>query len=194
MILLQKFLVVAVSLGVATTVWAADFQQLLTEGQTAFMRGDIPAAKQSFLQARKLQPTNPTVIGYLRQIAVAEKKNPTLASTEIEYKGPIIPKIEFREATFASALEFMRKKASELSGGKKSINFVLQIPPEQQNTPVSLNLTNIPFNEALRYIAELINAKVEYQQYAVVIKPAGAGAAAPVGEVKPTPDAPAFPQ
>lgn len=188
MTLLQKFLLSVVSLGIASSAWAVDFQQLLTDGQTAFMRGDMAAAKRNFLQANKMAPNNPTVIGFLKQIETAEKKNPRTVSTEAEYKGIIIPKIDFKEATFAAALEFMKKKASELTGGKKSINFVLQIPPEQQQTPVSLTLSNIPFNEALRYIAEMNNAQVEYQKFAVVIKPAGGGAAP--SEAKLTPGVP----
>jgi len=189
MTLLQKFLLVAVSLGVASGAWAADIQQFLTEGQTAFMRGDMAAAKRSFQTANKIDPKNPTAIGFLRQIAAAEAKNPGIATSEGEYKGIIIPQIQFRDATFAAALDFMKKKVVELSGGKKSVNFVLQIPPEQQNTPVTLNLSDIPFTEALRYIAELVNAKVEYQKYAVVIKPVGGGAVA-TSEGKPSSNAP----
>jgi hypothetical protein len=189
MTLLQKFLLAAVSLGVASGAWAADFQQLLTDGQTAFMRGDMAAAKRSFLQANKMAPNNPTVIGFLKQIETAEKKNPGTVSTEGEYKGIIIPKIEFKEATFGAALDFMKKKVTELTGGKKSVNFVLQISPEQQNTPVSLTLSDIPFTEALRYIAEMNNAKVEYQKFAVVIKPAGGDAG--TSEAKLSPKAPA---
>jgi hypothetical protein len=188
--LLQKSLLVAVSLGVASSAWAADIQKLLTEGQTAFMRGDVPTAKRNFEMANKLDPKNPTVIGFLKQIAAAEAKNPALASTEIEYRGIIIPQLQFKEATLNSAIEFMKKKVSDLTGGKKSINIVNKLGPEAQNTPITLNLTNIPFTEALRYIAELVGAKVEYQKYAVVLAPAGGGAA-PVSEAKATPDAPA---
>jgi hypothetical protein len=184
--LLQKFLLAAASIGIVSGACAQDIQKYLTEGQTAFMRGDVPTAKRNFEMANKLAPKNPTVIGFLKQIAAAEAKNPALASTEIEYKGIIIPQLQFREATFDSALEFLKKKVSELTGGKKSVNFVNQLPPDQQNTPITLNLTNIPVTEALRYVAELVNAKVEYQKFAVVIKPAGP---TPVSNNKPA-DAP----
>lgn len=189
MTLLQKFLLVAVSLGLASSAWAEDLQKLLTEGQKAFMQGDMATAKRNFQLVNRADPRNPTAIGFLRQIAVAEKRNPGSVSSEGEYKGIIIPQIQFHDATFAAALDFMKKKVTELSGGKKSVNFVLQIPPEQQNTPVSLTLSDIPFTEALRYITELVDAKVEYQKYAVVIKPKTG--AAPASEAKASPTAPA---
>ena len=185
--LLQKSLLVAVSLSFTAGAFAADIQKYLTEGQTAFMRGDLVTAKRNFEVANRLAPNNPTVIGFLKQIAAAEAKNPTMASSEGEYKGLIIPQIQFKEATFGAALDFLKTKVTELSGGKKSVNFVNQLPADQQNTPITLSLTNIPVTEALRYIAELVNAKVEYQKYAVVIKPAGA---TPVSNTKPSGDAP----
>jgi len=191
MTLLQKFLLVAVSLGASTGAWADDVQKLLTEGQTAYVRGDMATAKRNFQLVNKADPRNPTAIGYLRQIAAYEKKNPGSASSEGEFKGIVIQKIEFREATLAAALDFMKKKVADATGGKKSVNFVLQLSPEQQNAPVTLNLSDIPFTEALRYIAESINAKVEYQKFAVVISSKTGGGAAPASEAKASPDAPA---
>jgi hypothetical protein len=191
--LLQKFLLVAVSLGVASGASAAaDIQKYLTEGQTALLRGDLVTAKRNFETASKLDPRNPTVIGFLKQIAAAEAKNPSSPSSEAEFKGIIIPQIQFREATLSSVLDFMKKKVSELTGGKKSVNFVPQLTPEQMNAPITLTLTDIPFTEALRYVAETVDAKVEYQKYAVVIK--GKGGAAPAPVTKPSGEAPAPPQ
>jgi hypothetical protein len=187
--LLRKFLLAAVTLSLASGAWAEDFQKYLTEGQTAYIRGDLAAAKRNFEIANKINPRNPTVIGYLKQIAAAEAKNPNIVTTEAEYKGLVIPQIQFKEATLAAALDFMKKKVSELTGGKKSINFVLQLTPEQQNAPVTLSLSDIPLTEALRYVAEAVDAKVEYQKFAVVIK--GQGAAAPATAPKPATEAPA---
>jgi hypothetical protein len=185
---LQKFLLVAVSLGIASGASAAaDIQKYLTDGQTAFMRGDLVTAKRNFQSASKIEPRNPTVIGFLKQIAAAEAKNPSSPGSEAEFKGIIFPQIQFREATLSSVLDFMKKKVSELTGGKKSVNFVPQLTPEQMNAPITLTLTDIPFTEVLRYVAETVDAKVEYQKYAVVLKGKG-GAPAPV--TKPTGEAP----
>src|SRR5688572_21642523 len=120
---LPKFLLVACTLGFATGAMGQDLQKLLTEGQTAFMRGDLVTAKRHFQSAEKLAPTNPTVVGFLKQIAVAEAKTPKDQGAERELSQLIIPQIQFKEATFNSALEFMKKKATELSNGKQSVNF-----------------------------------------------------------------------
>jgi hypothetical protein len=54
--------------------------------------------------------------------------------------------------------------------------------------------TNIPFTEALKYVAELANAKVEYQKHAILIHGGGAATASTeaVGQqpVPPTQPAP----
>jgi hypothetical protein len=187
---LPKFLLAALALGVASAAWAADVQKYLTEGQTAFMRGDLVTARRNFELASKLEPRNPTVVGFLKQIAAAEAKSASNQGAEQDFKGIIIPQIQFKEATFSAALNFLKQKVSELTGGKKSVNFVLKLAPEQQNAPVTLSLTNIPFTEALRYIAELVDAQVEYQKYAVVIK-SKSGGGAPASTTKPAGEAPA---
>jgi hypothetical protein len=187
---LPKFLLAAFFLGVAPAAWAADVQKYLTECQTAFMRGDLVTARRNFEMASKLEPRNPTVVGFLKQIAAAEAKSASNQGAEQEFKGIIIPQIQFKEATFSAALDFLKQKVSDLTGGKKAVNFVLKLAPEQQNAQVTLSLTNIPFTEALRYIAELVDAQVEYQKYAVVIK-SKSGGAAPASTAKPAGEPPA---
>ena len=68
---------------------------------------------------------------------------------------------------------WLRIKAAKLSDGKQTVNFVVAPGIDQDGTKVTLSLANIPFTEALRYMAELANAKVEYQKFAVMIRPAG---------------------
>jgi hypothetical protein len=162
----------------------------MSEGQTAMIRGDMETAKSKFELVTKLEPKNLPAIAYLRQIAAQEAQKPTSPQQEKQLSQLIIPKLEFREATFTAALDFMRRKATELSGGKQSVNFVVQIPADAQNTPVTLNLQNIPFTEALRYIAELAGAKVEYQKFAVVIRTGGAATTASTTKDQPAPATP----
>jgi len=172
------------------TSLAVDTQKLMSEGQTAMIRGDMETAKSKFELVNKLEPKNLPAIAYLRQIAAQEAQKPTSPQQEKQLSQLIIPKLEFREATFTAALDFMRRKATELSGGKQSVNFVVQIPADAQNTPVTLNLQNIPFTEALRYIAELAGAKVEYQKFAVVIRTGGAATTASTTKDQPAPATP----
>ena len=170
------FSLTVLSLLAAANVYAVDFQQLLTAGQTAMLQGDITTAKAKFTEANRMDPKNPIVIGYLKQIAIQEQRAPQSPQIEKQLASIIVPQVQFREATFGSALDFLKKKATELSGGKQTVNFVVAPGIDQDGIKVTLNLSNVPLTEALRYVAELANAKVEYQKYAVMIKPANATA------------------
>jgi hypothetical protein len=176
-------LLTLISLTVAANLYAADPQVLLSEGQQAMLRGDTATAKSKFTEVNRMDPKNPTAIGFLKQIAVQEAKTPLSPQTEKDLAALIVPQVQFREATLGSALDFLKKKVTELSSGKKSVNFVLS-PGVDQDTKVTINLSNIPVTEVLRYVAELSSARVEYQKFAVMIKPVGGAASA-------TPAAPA---
>ena len=153
---------------------------LIAEGRAAYQKGDIDKAKSAFEMAYSLDSRNATVIGFLRQIAVIEKTRPPKVDRERQLSGVIIPKINFKEATLGSALDFVKKTVVEQSGGRQSVSFVVQMPQEQVNTmTVTLSLQNIPASEAIRYLADLANATVTYEAYAVVFKPKATGAPVP---------------
>jgi hypothetical protein len=175
---LQTLSKVAVVLILSATAYSADLQKLLSDGQTAMIRGDIAAAKRSFELARKMDPKNPVVVGNLKQIALLEAKSGAPSTQEKQLSQIMIPQIQFNEASLSSALDFMKKKIGELSGGKLAVNFVVQ-PGVDQNARVTVNLTDIPASEALRYVGELANAKFEYQKYAILVRPAGGAAPGP---------------
>jgi hypothetical protein len=169
--LLQTFLLIVTFGAVA---FAADLQRILSEAQTAMIRGDLETAKRNFQLAYQIDPRNPTAIGGLKQIAVQEAKGGG-TTVEKQFATLIIPQIQFKEATFSEALDFLKKKVADVSGGKQAANFVVQ-PGVDQSAKITLSLTNIPLTEAIRYLAELVSAKVEYQKYAIVLKPAGGAA------------------
>jgi hypothetical protein len=178
----QMFLLPLVACGIAISAHASDVPRLLTEGQTAMMRGDHATAKRAFEAVNRIDPKNAVAIGYLRQIAVKEKQSGGGATVEAKLSQLILPKVEFKEASLGAALDFLRRKVEEVSGGKQSVNFVVQPGIDKDASRISIALTNIPFTEALRYIAELAGAKIEYQQYAVVLSPRTPTAAAAPAE------------
>ena len=110
----------------------------------------------------------------------------------------IIPKIDFRDATVRQAITFLQQQSRAAEGpsaaGDQSagINIVLKLPragvaaptatdefgEPASTTPVaspdsriSLNLTNVPLYEALRYVATLAGLKVKVEPFAVSIVP-----------------------
>lgn len=151
---------------------APELQALLTEGQVAYQKGDLAAAKSAFSMAYQIDPRNPVVIGYLKRIKVDEASKPKGNEQEKQLATLVIPQIQFRDATIGSALDYLKKVVERQSGGKQAVNFVVQLPAEQVNTQtVTLNLSNVPFTEAVRYLAELAKATIVYEKYAIIVKP-----------------------
>ena len=75
----------------------------------------------------------------------------------------IIPTVHFENTTLDLALEFLRKKSRELdkssaqegTKGTKGINLILRQPAPPDEIRITLDLKNVPFSEALRYVTEL---------------------------------------
>ncbi len=168
-------LVGSVSLALASGAVAEDVQKLLTEAQTAYMRGDVENAKASFEMVNKLDPKNQTAIAFLRRIQVEQAAKGGAGSIEKKFAAVVIPTIEFKDATLREALEFLRKKVNEMPGDKPQVNFVMQLSEEQAAAArITLNLAGIPFTEALRYVGGLAGVTFSYDQYAILVKPASA--------------------
>ena len=159
---------------IALTVGASAeaLQDYLTAGQTAYMKGDLETAKKSFQTAYKLDPKNQVAIGFLKKIAVDEKNKPQVTTLQKQLEKLIIPRVEFREATLGSALDFLKQAAAKNSDGKVAVSFVVQLPEEQAKTQtVTLALANIPYSEVLRYLGEVAKVDFTYDKYAIVVKP-----------------------
>lgn len=103
----------------------------------------------------------------------------------------IIPRVEFRDTPLRDAIGTLRRQSREQDG--ETINIVLDVPPPAMAaapvTPVvegeepaaatapsvsdriTLNLSNIPLYEALRYVALQAGLKVKVEPFAVSIVP-----------------------
>lgn len=168
---------------VISTSLATDVTDLMTEAQRAYIRNDLAAAKEKFELVRKMDPSNKTAVSYLRRIVADEiqqnaGKAPRNVTQEALQKF-IMEKIELREASLAEALEFLKQKGNQLSGGKVAINFVLQLDDATQNAKITVALQRVPFSEVLRYVGDLANVQFVYEPYAIVVKPKGAAQPAP---------------
>ena len=162
---------------VVSTAFAADVADLMTEAQRAYLRSDLAGAKEKFELVRKLDPNNRTAVGYLRRIIAEEQQNAAKGgrnATQDALKKLIMEKVDLREASLAEALEFLKQKGNQLSGGKVAINFVLQLDEQTQNAKVTIALQKVPFAEVLRYVGDLAGVQFVYEPYAIVVKPKGA--------------------
>ena len=153
------------------------FQQVYAEAQRAYLGGNLEVAKQKFLLALELNPKHQPVQNYLRMIRAQEEQAGGANPQQKELQALVLPQVKFREASLDSALEYLKQQAAT-SAGKTQVNFVSQLPPEMAEKKVTLNLTNVPFTEALRYLGEVGGVTFEIQRYAVLVKPrAGQGPA-----------------
>ncbi len=146
------------------------------QAQKAYVARDYETAKDVFNEVLQMDPHNTLAIQYLRNIHLAEAGMPNVAKNPIH--DLMLPKIEFKDATFSSALAFFKEQAAKQG---VTVSFVAQLPPPQMERMVTLSLSNIPFLDALRYLCELNNAVFKEEPYAIVITPTPADASpAPV--------------
>ena len=97
-----------------------------------------------------------------------------IAKIQRKLERIIIPKLEFKEATIAEALSFLRKKSVELDPDEPKTGVIIQIKFDETpvaDTRVTVSLSNIPLSEALHYVTGLANLRFKVEPYAVVVVP-----------------------
>lgn len=82
----------------------------------------------------------------------------------------VLPQLELVETPLTDVLQYFQKKSLDLDPAKQGLNFVLNAPghPAPDQIQITLTLRNVPLSEALRYVAELANLKLRYDEDAVV--------------------------
>lgn len=84
----------------------------------------------------------------------------------------LLPKVEFRGANLAGALEYLKRQAAKQSGGAIDMPYVLAVPDEVAfSHTLTLSLNDVPFLEALRYVGELAKVKLAIENDKLVAKP-----------------------
>jgi general secretion pathway protein D len=104
----------------------------------------------------------------------------------------IIPRVDFRDTTIRQAVSFLQQRSRDLDTTesdpeRRGVNIVLKLPTTPIAAPdvegdtsiaapsadnrITLNLTNVPLYEALRYVATLSGLKVKVEPYAVSLVP-----------------------
>jgi hypothetical protein len=159
---------VAAALACIATVHADTAQEVYARGMRAYMSGDLDSAKQMFEQVLAADPGNRPAAALLRRI---ELQTPSGDSLHKSLASITTPKVDFREASLSSVLDYLTKLTSELSNGKVSLNLVRMFPADYgQSTKITLQLSNVPMADVLDYVANLGGLKAGYQGRAVVLE------------------------
>ena len=162
--------------------------QVYSEGVDALKQGDIPSAKHKLELALEIDRNYRPASALLNRINAEQRASamgaPGLSSRALE--RTVVP-VEFKDTTLTSALEILRQRADETTGGKLKINFAVNLPPDLANKRVTLKMDRVPITEVLRYMGELTGVNFEVQQYAIMVTPAPTISTTPSPAVNPTP-------
>ncbi|MDB6074325.1 MAG: hypothetical protein JWO89_1965, partial [Verrucomicrobiaceae bacterium] len=80
-----------------------------------------------------------------------------------------IPHVEFNNATLDEVVEYMRVTSRNLDQDGRGVDFIVSLEPEARNHQLSLNLSNVPLEELLRYVTQISGAAFRVENNAVVI-------------------------
>lgn len=167
-------LFVAVSAAHAQTAPATPRQMAdayYAQGMAAEKAGDVAAAGEAFGAALRVNPQHANAryrLGQLRLNAAS------IAARGRENKigGVMIPEIILDEATVSETIEHLGKLIERQSEGETAPNFVVQDPKGLlRERKITLQLKNVPASAVLQYVTTQANAKIRYDEHAVVIEP-----------------------
>ena len=176
---MKIFLLLAVLLTLAgTRASAQTASQLYTEAAQTYEAGNADAAKQKLRLALEVDKNFRPAAALLAKITSEERQagaQPTGVSVQTLQR--VIISFDFQNTTLQTAVEALRQRISEKSGGRVEPNFVLRLPPDLANKKVSLRLNNVPASEVMRYLGSLAGVDFKVEPYAVSVVPAGAAPA-----------------
>ncbi len=91
----------------------------------------------------------------------------------------IFPQVQFSGASLEEAIDFLRIKSRDLDTfevdpAKKGVNILLNTGDTPVTNTISIDLTNVPMDEALRYITDLAGMKYKVDRFAVQVVPLSA--------------------
>ena len=98
--------------------------QVYSEGVEAYKQGDIDSAKHKLALALEIDKNfRPASALLSRIIADQRAGGATAPGMSLKALQTTVVPVEFKDTTLASALEFLRQRADETTGGKLKINF-----------------------------------------------------------------------
>ncbi len=93
-------------------------------------------------------------------------------------KQIIFPKVIFSGASVDEAIEYLRVKSRDLDTTepdptKRGVNIILKAGDTPSNASITLDLKDVPMEEALRYVTELAGMKYKVESNAILVVPVG---------------------
>jgi general secretion pathway protein D len=94
----------------------------------------------------------------------------------IKMKSIVFPQVSFTGATIDEAVEYLRVKSRDLDTTepdptRRGVNIILKAGETPSAATITLDLKDVPMEEALRYIVELAGMKFKVEPFAVLVVP-----------------------
>lgn len=147
---------------------ARDFYQ---QGMRAKQEGRYQLAKTSFQQVLRIYPNHPQA---RRQLMYLHTNRDALATKnrKKQLHEVVIPKVDMHQVSPQEALDILSALVKQESKQKVSPNFIIQDRSKAlDGKTVTLNLSRVPADTLLRYIADQAGAVARYDTHAIVLIP-----------------------
>jgi general secretion pathway protein D len=117
----------------------------------------------------------PAVKGFQVENTLGGGKAPTVYLSQ-KMQKIVFPQVQFTGASIEEAVEFLRVKSRDLDTfetdpARKGVNIILKPGENAPTASISLDLKDVPMQEALRYVTELAGMKYKVEPFAVLIVP-----------------------
>lgn len=150
-------------------------EQLGEKLAQAIMLGRVGLYAEAEATCREIlaqKPDQPTAKQLLRELQEQRGKRETQDpgfSLRHKLGQIIVPEVNFRDASPADVIEYLRDTSKKLSPDKTEINFVWQVPADATLNSITLNLKKVPLADMLDYVTQLAKLKYRVDAHAVVI-------------------------
>ncbi len=81
----------------------------------------------------------------------------------------VMPQVTFRDTDPREVVAYLREQSGQLAGDKQPVNVAWLIAPEEKLPRITLNLTNISLEDALKYTVMAAGLRYRVDAHAVVI-------------------------
>jgi len=117
----------------------------------------------------------PAIKGFQVESTSSGAKAPTVYLSQ-KMQKIVFPQVQFSGASIEEAVEFLRVKSRDLDvfetdPARKGVNIILKAGSDAPTASISLDLKDVPMQEALRYVTELAGMKFKVEPFAVLIVP-----------------------
>jgi len=141
------------------------------KGIAAETAGDFDGAQTAYTKALQINPDLANCRYRLKELQL-NRVAVTAKGREVKFGKVMVPAFQLDGATLQEALDALSLIIGKESKGQVAANFVVQDPNAKlATTKLTMNLKNLPASAVMKYLMTQANAKVRYDEHAVVIEP-----------------------